>query len=927
MAKKKSLEQEQDVYGQIFDFIFKQAEKKPEKRKPIKPTGLSGKDILVDSLAATLERPGAFITTQTAKDINDSLDFTLGKIKPDETLPASVKISTSTLIDFFKNPGKAFDKARTTAQAMRKQGRVNYLAGTMRELTANAWARKYADLDTQIAVRLGLSSQNEGERVNKYQARAGIGQAGGGRSGYMLNEMENRGATLLGRRVFTEREWNRMSEADQSKYISLMTLPTEKMSYEQVQRLVPAITFTSADWNGKTEIQKREALLSAQISQTLPTANVNAIIARYRTNGIVLTNGTGNIIASNQLGQKAGDLKNPEFYRGLEIGNIHDRIAQLQAGGMGLSRQETADRINALQKAELLIRGQDLSAANMKKVRTEIDRRMSGVQTLYDHETDPNRRKELSKELKELGGMKREMGSLQFWDRVGNIEGVYYSLQEITQGGLITGILNGDFFDKNRNKTFLRPSTDSDGKYKFATGGVKGIDFIIPEEVGDPNSLRNAYARQMTAVYYMTPRSLVRTFLYNGELFGYLAHVNKTKANKMLAGLGFNELSEDNLKALLNGTSSQTISTLLSGWGLNGADAAKMEKYLKSISSNLKTFSKLSVPAQIRAKFTNWVESKLIGVRRKIYNQIINSKLFTRLSPKILGSLSKDLLTWVEKGGLQTIAKAIVVAVADALGIVVSGGTLDFLITIVASALSDVLFSLGKVLAQVLVWSLAGLVCLIGVVWFLFMGWQRQTYSYSYEVPGEVYVNPNFSNPGDVFNPGGEPGDPGTVYNGTAQEIFAKVMAEMGLSGITLNLVTCPGPANVCAYSEGTWCVSSISNKTINCKANEIASVISNPAYLTNLMRHELTHQIQGYYGPDYLLEWGADYFSNNAGGYSFQISSGACVKATDTISPLLQMGCTREELNQVALTTKEGVNSNCGRIVVGYVKAFCRRP
>ena len=75
MAKKKSLEQEQDVYGQIFDFIFKQAEKKPEKRKPIKPTGLSGKDILVDSLAATLERPGAFITTQTAKDINDSLDF------------------------------------------------------------------------------------------------------------------------------------------------------------------------------------------------------------------------------------------------------------------------------------------------------------------------------------------------------------------------------------------------------------------------------------------------------------------------------------------------------------------------------------------------------------------------------------------------------------------------------------------------------------------------------------------------------------------------------------------------------------------------------------------------------------------------------------------------------------------------------------
>ena len=47
MPKRRSLEEEQEVIGQIFDFIFKEAKKKPEKRKPIKVSGLNGKGLFV----------------------------------------------------------------------------------------------------------------------------------------------------------------------------------------------------------------------------------------------------------------------------------------------------------------------------------------------------------------------------------------------------------------------------------------------------------------------------------------------------------------------------------------------------------------------------------------------------------------------------------------------------------------------------------------------------------------------------------------------------------------------------------------------------------------------------------------------------------------------------------------------------------------
>lgn len=229
MPKRRSLEEEQEVIGQIFDFIFKEAKKKPEKRKPIKVSGLNGKGLLTDGLIAALEKPGAFLTTQAAKDLQDSLDITLTKILPNQADPtAPIKISASNLVSIFKDPMGTMQSMKDRADANRKSGKANYLGKVMRQFTASGWARRYADLDTQIAVRLGMASQNISELEKsqlKFKERSDVqgalGQAATGKVdtySHELANMQERAATLIGRNIFTEEKWNSFSREDQDKF-------------------------------------------------------------------------------------------------------------------------------------------------------------------------------------------------------------------------------------------------------------------------------------------------------------------------------------------------------------------------------------------------------------------------------------------------------------------------------------------------------------------------------------------------------------------------------------------------------------------------------------------------------------------------------------------------------------------------------------
>ena len=131
-------EENPDALGQIFDFIFKEAQKPPDKRKPLKVTGISGQRELTDALAAALEKPGLFMSDQILDTFNEALDQEVARIKTNEQGSATVKFSTNNLISMLDDPNTFFEKGFTNAQTFRKQMRAQYLGKSMQHLSLKA---------------------------------------------------------------------------------------------------------------------------------------------------------------------------------------------------------------------------------------------------------------------------------------------------------------------------------------------------------------------------------------------------------------------------------------------------------------------------------------------------------------------------------------------------------------------------------------------------------------------------------------------------------------------------------------------------------------------------------------------------------------------------------------------------------------------
>jgi len=151
MAQKKIQKGEEEVLGQIFDFIFTEAKKPPAKRKPIKSTGISSSKALADGLAVALEAPGLIITDQVLESMNEALNLDFAAL--DVGNGGKTKFSTTSMVDFLSDPDKFLSKAQKRSKETRAAMRAQFLGKTMQGLVANAWARKYnLDLDARKAI-------------------------------------------------------------------------------------------------------------------------------------------------------------------------------------------------------------------------------------------------------------------------------------------------------------------------------------------------------------------------------------------------------------------------------------------------------------------------------------------------------------------------------------------------------------------------------------------------------------------------------------------------------------------------------------------------------------------------------------------------------------------------------------------------------
>ena len=620
------------------------------------------------------------------------------------------------------------------------------------------------------------------------------------------------------------------------------------------------------------------------------------------------------------------DVFDPEVYRELEDNYLTEKIYSLRDAPEG-SEQEEQRKI--YEKTKLLI--------NLDKIKQET---YALKDRLKEGNLSADEKKEIERAIKDKEKVLREVGGAHsLFTGIGKWEGYLNSIKMLggpTGTNVVGLILNGDFFDPRKNN--LTPVK------KVTLEKIPGVEIYVSKK--DRNRVQNAYNEMGEALYYATPRSLFRTFFYNGELFARGLYKNNEQLKELLGGLGAagvlgKAIGADNvidsIYALdgkdLNEYISKTlerIQTQLASGNLSIKDFEKIEKLLKQ-SKNLKNLTKIfSFPARTK----KMIEDKIKGVfdvplrkaRQKIYDAIMKNEALKNWITKTLGeSMLKD---FVAKGGLQNLIKPLVSAVAGALGIALTP-LASIAITIGVNIAMDLAGKIAKVFAQVMLVAIVGLIAGIVVLggsigsW---KKWNKKTYSYNYVVPDTVnqcpaYGGQNYNIPppdgGEGWVPG--PGLPDDWEGAKGvYEIFKRardyVSREYGTVNTELVLIDCTNMGNhpMCPAIDWAWCYSASS---IYCKVDKLTS--ASPQYVFALSVHELIHQLQMGCTTD-LREWGADYLSSNGGGYTFSTPSG-CKKATQ----INTSSCSRQEAVDAALC--RNTNTDCFRQISGQILGrFC---
>ncbi|HQA98956.1 MAG TPA: hypothetical protein PLG10_01845, partial [Candidatus Dojkabacteria bacterium] len=148
MPKQKQYE---DALGSVFDFIFTESQKPPDKRKPVKITGFDGTSEYIDALAAVLENPGQFVNKTAVDAFNDvvNTEVAIVNLSPEE----QIKFRLLDIKGVLNNDLSFVDKQFERLEINRKLGKMAWAGERLSGVVAATWAKKYGlDLETQNAL-------------------------------------------------------------------------------------------------------------------------------------------------------------------------------------------------------------------------------------------------------------------------------------------------------------------------------------------------------------------------------------------------------------------------------------------------------------------------------------------------------------------------------------------------------------------------------------------------------------------------------------------------------------------------------------------------------------------------------------------------------------------------------------------------------
>ncbi len=862
-----------DALGSVFDFIFKEAKKRPDKRKPIKPTGISGEGLLTDALVATLEMPGAFVTNTMVNEFNRMIDIKLGDVVFDDQ--AKISISSGSIIDILRDPGGYVQKSIDKAKAIRKASRTNFLGEAMDDFLTTAWAYEYGNLE---AKQIALARASANEKAESYKVSRAIGQNIRSDSLSNADFMRDRSLELVGRRTFGS-AWDTMGYQAKDEFIEQLTKTGSVIKRDPRTGKESAVE----DWGTGVENGDVQRYLAQKYGRQEAQNFSRAIHSRNATDKV--------------------DLSDPELYRSLEKDYLRSKIGPLQGAPSG-SQDEKERKI--YEKSLIMI--------NLRN-----ESQMNDLKIAFQKEKDPARKLEIEEAIKDGEIARKLLGDRNnLFARIGRIEGYLDSINGVWGGiagapNLVPSILNGDFFDERKNGVFS-PVTEG------IVGGVKILK--AKKSTGRGSAIKNAYNQMGESLYYVTPRSILRTVLFNGEGFAFLLG-KQLESIKNFGGLSQDELFKkfnENLSGSDMDNYIRVTVARMRASGISPKDLARIEATLKK-SKSLKNLTNIfSLPSKIKSTIENAIKNKLKLYRARFARFLLKNKSLRNWMIK--SGAGKLLGTWIAQGGLKTLVRSLVTAIAGAAGTVLTPlGSL--IVTAITWVLTDMLMKLAKIFLSLGV--LMGL-GVIGVFVLIFSGgnkstkdYNKTTYSYRHVIPGKVETCSAYGYGGENPYIGPTPEIPTCVGGGTIQDAFemaTKYVSETyGTVNTELELIDCPGHY-MCASIGWAWCYSA---DKIYCKASELSGASCQT--ILDLSIHELLHQIQGGRGcPTDMTEWGADYLSNNGGGYLFKTSSG-CLRATQIPLP---SSCTQESIINAALCKDRSTDCYKG-IASQIISRFCQ--
>jgi predicted transcriptional regulator len=663
MAKKNN----EDILGQIFDFIYAQQELPPDKRKPIDATGIAGDKELVDAVAAILENPAIFNAEHMADNYADAVNIKLAELRFSEDNIKKAEIGTSNVVDIIKDPVGYARKVRDTNKAIRKSMRAKYLGAQATEFVVSSYLRKK-----------GFSKELSEIIKNDRRFRDSMKEM------YEFSDYKDAQAYAQG-----IAQPPMLSGADK-EYLNARTA-----------KLQAKLSMSPAEWRGLSDSQ-RNRITKGLIEANSPSDVQDAL----------------RDIFGNQRGDRIfrgfqGVQQRFEGYSDMEIANLEREMSYIESSNRrnGVWQDEAAELTYERTKLtkELLERSGDLRFVTGRKTPELLSKSRGYMENISGQITDikrdlravrrsGNRSAEriLQERLKMTKDMKRTMMRINLFGNIGQMEGYINSVRDYWN---LESVIKGDFFKSTKNQFYCPTS-----KIDFEWNGKTMSEFMVPANHHDKESRRwpiKAYEEFWGRAYYFTPGSMFRTFFYNGEGFAWRAHLEKQKIkefldNSHMTGFSLDRFMSDRgyRERILNGMGGITNQQFLD----------MLDRYAK-LGDMTQMFSILY---RTQEKVLKHFNTKYFEpIRRKIYDIIVNSRMFSGLPD---GAVAIGLLKqWAKKGGLRNLLKGVSQGIGEALGIVAGPG-LNFVIGMVVGWLAERLYDLAVPLFGVLVYSILGLI-------------------------------------------------------------------------------------------------------------------------------------------------------------------------------------------------------------------------